>query len=109
MTWKTIGDLYNAGVLVSLTADHPVVPLQFQTIYAALAMREGLSRQGAYEVLTINGAKILGLEKRIGSLETGKDADIVLFTGDPLDIQTKAAKVIIDGEVIYDMNKEYLF
>ncbi|NHK31127.1 MAG: amidohydrolase [Asgard group archaeon] len=109
MTWKTIGELYNAGVLVSLTADHPVVPLQFQTIYAALAMREGLSRQGAYEVLTINGAKILGIENRIGSLEKGKDADIVLFTGDPLDIQSKAAKVFIDGEVIYDMNKEYLF
>ncbi|NHJ41155.1 MAG: amidohydrolase [Asgard group archaeon] len=108
-TWKTIGELYNAGVLVSLTADHPVVPLQFQTIYAALAMREGLPKQGAYEVLTINGAKILGIEDRVGSLEIGKDADIVLFTGDPLDIQAKPAKVFIDGNEVYDMNKEYLF
>ena len=109
MTWKTIGELYKAGVLVALTADHPVVPLQFQTLYAALAMREGLPRQGAYEVITINGAKILGLEKRIGSLEADKDADIVLFTGDPLDIQSKAAKVFINGEEVYDMEKEYLF
>ncbi|RLI69364.1 MAG: amidohydrolase [Candidatus Gerdarchaeota archaeon] len=109
MTWKTIGELYKAGVLVALTADHPVVPLQFQTLYAALAMREGLPRQGAYEVITINGAKILGLEKHIGSLEADKDADIVLFTGDPLDIQSKAAKVFINGEEVYDMEKEYLF
>jgi imidazolonepropionase-like amidohydrolase len=109
MTWKTIGELYKAGILVSLTADHPVVPLQFQTIYAALAHREGLPLQGAYEVITINGAKILGLEDRIGSIEEGKDADIVLFTGEPLDIQSKAAKVFIDGELVYDMNEEYLF
>ncbi|MHA1736975.1 MAG: amidohydrolase [Candidatus Heimdallarchaeota archaeon] len=109
MTWKTIGILYKAGILVSLTADHPVVPLQFQTIYAALAHREGLPLQGAYEVITINGAKILGLEDRIGSLEEGKDADIVLFTGEPLDVQSKAAKVFIDGELIYDMNEEDLF
>ena len=109
MTWKTLGELYKAGVLVSLTADHPVVPLQFQTIYAALAHREGLPLQGAYEVITINGAKILGLEDRIGSLEEGKDADIVLFTGEPLDVQSKAAKVFINGELVYDMNEEYLF
>ena len=109
MTWKTIGILYKAGILVSLTADHPVVPLQFQTIYAALAHREGLPLQGAYEVITINGAKILGLEDRIGSLEEGKDADIVLFTGEPLDVLSKAAKVFIDGELIYDMNEEDLF
>lgn len=109
MSWKTIGELYKAGILVSLTADHPVVPLQYQTIYAALAHREGLPLQGAYEVITINGAKILGIEDRVGSLEEGKDADFSLFTGDPLDIQSKPAKVFIDGELVYDMNEEYLF
>ncbi len=109
MSWKTIGELYKAGILVSLTADHPVVPLQFQTIYAALAHREGLPLQGAYEVLTINGAKILGIDDRVGSLEVGKDADFSLFTGEPLDVQSKPAKVFIDGELVYDMNEEYLF
>ncbi len=102
MTWKTIGQLHEAGMLISLTADHPVVPLQFQTAYAAIANREGLSEQGAYEVLTINGAKILGIDDRVGSLEQGKDADIVLFEGDPLDIRTKINQVYINGENVYD-------
>jgi imidazolonepropionase-like amidohydrolase len=103
MTWKTYSILYDAGVLVALTSDHPVVPLQEQTLYAAIAHREGLSRQGAYEIITINGAKVLGLEKRIGSLEAGKDADIALWDGDPLLIHSKVQKVFIDGKEVYDL------
>ncbi|MGC9781054.1 MAG: amidohydrolase [Candidatus Heimdallarchaeota archaeon] len=106
MTWKTIGILYKAGVLVSMTADHPVVPLQFQTLYAAIAHREGLPLQGAYEVITLNSAKILGIDDRVGSIEEGKDADIVLWSGNPLDIQSKAQKVFIDGELVYDIETE---
>ena len=106
MTWKTIGTLYKAGVLVSLTADHPVVPLQEQTIYAAIAHREGLPKQGAYEVITLNGAKILGIDDRIGSIEEGKDADIVLWDKDPLDVLAKVQKVFIDGKIVYDIDTE---
>ncbi|MHA1156140.1 MAG: amidohydrolase [Candidatus Heimdallarchaeota archaeon] len=102
-TWKTLGILYNAGILVALTSDHPVTHCQYQMIYAILAHREGLSRQGTFEVITINGAKILGLEDRIGSLEKGKDADILLFTGDPLDARSKVAKVFIDGQQVFDI------
>ena len=96
-TWKTLGILHNAGILVALTSDHPVTHCQYQILYAILAHREGLSKEGTFEIMTINGAKILGLEDRIGSLEKGKDADILLFTGDPLDARSKVAKVFIDG------------
>ncbi len=102
-TWKSLGILHNAGILVALTSDHPVTHVQYQFIYAIIAHREGLSRQGAYEVLTINGAKILGLEKRIGSLEEGKDADILLLSGDPLDARTKVEKVFIDGNLVFNI------
>ncbi|NHJ32806.1 MAG: amidohydrolase family protein, partial [Asgard group archaeon] len=106
MTWKTYKILHEKGVLVALTSDHPVVPLQEQTLYAAIAHREGLSRQGAYEIITINGAKVLGLEKRIGSIEAGKDADIALWDGDPLLIHSKVQKVFIDGKQVYDIKTE---
>ncbi|MGC9781056.1 MAG: amidohydrolase family protein [Candidatus Heimdallarchaeota archaeon] len=109
-TWKTLGLLHNAGILVALTSDHPVTQCQYQFIYAILAHREGLSRQGAYEILTINGAKILGLENRIGSLEVGKDADILLLNGDPLDARTKVMRVYIDGVAVFDIrDNEELF
>ncbi|NHK31128.1 MAG: amidohydrolase [Asgard group archaeon] len=109
-TWKSIGKLYDAGILVALTSDHPVTHCQYQFVYAILSHREGLSRQGAYEILTINGAKILGLENRIGSLEKGKDADILLLNGDPLDARTKVMKVFINGEKVFDIDDgELLF
>ena len=109
-TWKSIGKLFDAGILVALTSDHPVTHCQYQFIYAILSHREGLSRQGAYEILTINGAKILGLEDRIGSLEKGKDADILLLNGDPLDARTKVMKVFINGEQVYNIDDgELLF
>ncbi|MHA1760716.1 MAG: amidohydrolase family protein, partial [Candidatus Heimdallarchaeota archaeon] len=109
-TWRSIGILHEAGILAALTSDHPVTHCQYQMIYGILSHREGLSRQGTFEVLTINGAKILGLEDRIGSLEPGKDADIVLFNGDPLDARSKVMMVFIDGQKVYDIDDgEMLF
>lgn len=109
-TWRSIGILHEAGILAALTSDHPVTHCQYQMIYGILSHREGLSRQGTFEVLTINGAKILGLEDRIGSLEPGKDADIALFNGDPLDARSKVMKVFIDGKKVYDIDDgEMLF
>lgn len=105
LSWHTIGKMYNEGILVALTSDHPVVPLQFQNVYAAIASREELPEQGAWEVLTINPAKILGIDDRVGSLEEGKDADIVLFEGDPLDARSKVMKVLVNGEIAYDRSE----
>jgi len=102
-TWKTLGIMHKAGILVALTSDHPVTHCQYQFIYGILAHREGLSRQGTFEILTINGARILGLEDRIGSLEVGKDADILLLSGDPLDARTKVEKVFIDGKLVFNI------
>jgi imidazolonepropionase-like amidohydrolase len=102
-TWKTIKILYEADLLVALTSDHPVTHCQYQFIYGILAHREGLSEQGTFEILTINGAKILGLEDKVGSLEKGKDADIILLDGEPLDARTKVHQVFIEGKKVFDL------
>ena len=81
------------GVLCSICTDHPETPLQYLPLCAAMAMRSGLSHADALASITINPAKIAGLEDRIGSLEIGKDADLVLLTGDPLELSSKVTDV----------------
>lgn len=100
MTFANAGILDKAGVLISITTDHPVTPLKYLTICAALAVKEGLSKESAYRAMTINAAKILGVDDRIGSIKEGKDADLVIFNGDPLNIFTEATHVYIDGKKI---------
>ena len=77
--------LTHHGVLCSICTDHPETPLQYLPLCAAMAMRSGLTRQEALAAITIQPARIAGLDKQIGSLEVGKDADLVLATGDPLE------------------------
>lgn len=89
------------GLLVAITADHSVVPLRYLTVYASLAVREGLSEEDALKVITINPAKILGIEDKLGSLEKGKQADIVVWSGDPLDTRSKPDMVFIGGRKIH--------
>lgn len=81
--------LTHHGVLCSICTDHPETPLQYLPLCAAMAMRSGLTRQEALAAITIQPAKIAGLDKQIGSLEVGKDADLVLATGDPLELETR--------------------
>lgn len=94
------GKLAAAGVRISLITDHPVVPIGFLTLQAALAVKEGLDRDTALAALTLNPATVLGLEDRIGSLRQGKDADLVLFSGDPLELGTRVRRVWIGGHQV---------
>lgn len=99
-TFATPGVLYKAGVKVAFTMDHPVIPVQYLPITAALAVRAGMPEHAAYEALTINPAQILGIDDRFGSIEVGKEADLVIWSGEPLDIRSVPEKVIIAGTVV---------
>jgi imidazolonepropionase-like amidohydrolase len=95
------GRLDAAGVLIATTTDHPVVPINFLIHQASLAVKEGLSPQTALEAVTINPAQIIGVADRLGSLEPGKDADLVIWSGDPLDVTSRAERAYQDGLGIY--------
>jgi imidazolonepropionase-like amidohydrolase len=103
-TFDTPAVLHNAGVKIALMTDHPVIPVHYLPLCAALAVRSGLSEEAALRAITLNPAEILGIEDRVGSLEEGKDADIVVFDKHPFDIQAKSQLVLIDGKVVYKIS-----
>jgi imidazolonepropionase-like amidohydrolase len=98
------GRLARAGVTIAITTDHPVVPIHFLVHQATLAVKEGLDRDTALAALTINPARIAGVDGRLGSIEPGKDADLVLWSGDPLDVFSRAQRALIGGREIYSWN-----
>ena len=106
MNLKTDGILEKAGVLFSITMDHPVTMIQYLPICAGLAVKKGLSMEGALKAITINAAKICRVDDRVGSLKKGKDADIAIFSGNPLETFTKTLYTMIDGEIIYRNENE---
>ena len=95
------GSMIAAGVDVSLMTDGYVDDLFLQ---AAYAIRLGLPSDDALRAITINPARLIGLEDRIGSLDPGKDADIVILDGRPFDPRTRVVKVLIEGEVVFETN-----
>lgn len=99
--FKTAGILQKAGVLVSLTTDHPVSRIQHLPICAALAAKEGLGENEALRAITINAAKICRVDHRLGSLKVGKDADIVIYDGIPLEIRSSVCATIVDGKIVW--------
>ncbi|WP_432402772.1 amidohydrolase [Wukongibacter sp. M2B1] len=101
----TPGILNKEGIKIAITTDSPVVPLQYLTVCAALAVKEGLDKTEALKAITINAAEILGIDDRVGSIEVGKDADIVIWDDDPLNIFSSVIYTIIDGEIIYSLQK----
>jgi imidazolonepropionase-like amidohydrolase len=95
------GRLAAAGVMIAITTDHPVVPVHFLIHQATLAVKEGLDPATALRSVTINPARIIGCDDRIGSLTPGKDADLVIWSGDPLDVMSRAERAYQDGREIY--------
>ncbi len=92
--------LTDNGMEIAICTDHPENPIQYLPSMAGLAMRGGLTEKQALEAITINPARFCGIEDRVGSLEAGKDADIVLFSGTFYDISKTPEIVIMNGEVI---------
>ncbi|HEY0248013.1 MAG TPA: amidohydrolase family protein [Gryllotalpicola sp.] len=98
---SNLGRLAAAGVRVAITTDHPVVPINFLVHQASLAVKEGLDPVVAIEALTVNPASFLGLRDRVGALEPGLDGDLVVWSGDPLDVNSRAEQVFITGTRVY--------
>lgn len=100
MTFKAPGILSKAGIKVAMMTDHPVIPIQYLPVCAAIAVKEGMDEMEALKAITINAAEITGVDDRVGSLELGKDADIVIYDGHPLDFRSKTVWVFIDGHAV---------
>ncbi len=100
MTPKNPGLMAKAGVKVAIQTDE-MSAVKYLTINAALAVREGMAEAEALKAITINAAEIIGVADRVGSLEAGKDADIVVFSGHPFDYRTVPELVLVDGQVTY--------
>jgi imidazolonepropionase-like amidohydrolase len=95
------GRLDAAGVTIAITTDHPVVPIHFLIHQATLAVKEGLDPAAALRAVTINPARILGVDDRLGSLAPGKDADLCVWSGDPLDVMSRVERAYVDGREVY--------
>ena len=105
MAFKTVGVLNHAGVLTAITTDHPVSLIASLPLCAGLAVKSGLAMEEGYRAITINAARICGVEKRVGSLEVGKDADIAVFSGNPMEVFPRTLYTIIDGRIVYEAEK----
>ncbi len=101
MAFKTAGVLNKAGILTAITTDHPVSLIQSLPICAGLAVKAGLPMEEGLMAITINPALICGVADRMGSLEVGKDGDVAIFDGNPMEVFTETLYTIIDGEIVY--------
>ncbi|RLQ95224.1 amidohydrolase [Falsibacillus albus] len=103
-SWITYQELAKRGVEVSITTDHPYTPVQYLNVCASIAVREGLSEQKALEGITILPARNLGLGDQIGSIEKGKDGDVVLWSGHPFHFMSKPVMTVVNGEIVFQQN-----
>lgn len=101
MTAKAPGILSKAGIPTAICTDSPVIPLNYLPLCAGIAVKEGMDYEQALRAITIEPAKIVGIDKRVGSLKVGKDADLVVFAGDPLSVYAKPKVVVCNGDWVY--------
>jgi len=105
-TWEATPEnaarMARAGVRVAIQSDHPVVEERYLIHEAARAAGNGLPVDEAYRAVTLNPAWMLGIDDRVGSLETGKDADIAVFDGPPLSVRSHVVRTLIDGITVYE-------
>lgn len=101
-TFAAPGILHRAGCRVSIITDSPVIPQEHLGLVAGLAVRDGMEPFAALQAITINPARHLGIEKRVGSIEPGKDADLIFCTGSILDSQTRVKRVVVNGETVFN-------
>lgn len=103
---ETGGVLEKAGAQVAIHTDDWITDSRLFLRYAALAVRAGMSREAALRALTIEGARMLDMGDRVGSLEVGKDADFVLLSGYPLALDTRVLQTWVEGELAFDLSDE---
>ena len=101
MSFKAPGILHKAGVRFALMTDHPVIPMQYLMVEAGICAREGLDEMEALRAVTLNAAWAIGLDGRLGSLKPGKDADVALYDGHPMDTRTRVKQVYVNGQLAY--------
>lgn len=100
MSLEAPARLAAAGVPFALMSDHPETPVQFLPVQAALCVRAGLPEDQALRAITIDAARLCGIDDRVGSIEPGKDADLALFSAQPLSLQAKVLAVFVDGRKV---------
>jgi imidazolonepropionase-like amidohydrolase len=99
---KNPSELAKAGVKVSICTDHSVIPIQYLPTSVLMAIKGGLSYEDGLRAITCNPAEIVGISDRVGSIAIGLDADLQLYQGDPLAVDSEPTLVMIDGKVMVD-------
>lgn len=106
LSFDTPRILAAAGIKIAIITDSSVIPLQYLSMCAGLAVKAGLPEEEAWKAITINPAEIIGIANRVGSIEVGKDADIVMFKGNPLkDLGYETVMTLVDGQIVYKNDK----
>ena len=99
-TFASYGEVQRYGCTMAITTDHPVLAIETLPVCAMMAIKNGMDEMEALKAITINAAKVANIDERVGSIKVGKDADIVIFNGNPMEIATQTKAVFIDGKKI---------